>query len=417
MRYAIVCIDTRGGTQPYLALGLGLLRAGHDVLVIAPKNYAGFVSGRGLRFFGLDGDVRGLLESPEHAGVAEKGFLASHALMIRAAAEKVRGWTRDCLAACEGADVILGGVGGMLVGEGVAEKLGARFVQAHVQPVTPTSEFPGPLAPGWLSGFGGAVNRLSHAVTRQVLWQPLRPAVNAARRSVLGLPPAPFWGRVGSARCEGEAILYGYSPHVLPPPSDWGRRVHVTGYWFLDPEPSWQPPTALAEFLRDGPAPVVVGFGSMSSRDAEATAALVIEALGACGQRAILLSGWGGLGQSDLPGSALLLDAAPHGWLFPRAALAVHHGGAGTTGAALRAGIPSVVVPFAADQPFWGRLVEARRAGPRPIPRSKLTSGRLAAAITAGLGEGIRRQAARIGARVREEDGVRKAVEVLSATG
>jgi UDP:flavonoid glycosyltransferase YjiC (YdhE family) len=415
MRYAIVCIDTRGGLQPYLALGLGLARAGHDVVVVAPENYHGFVTARGLRFGALEGDVQGLMEGPAGAGVAEKGFVAAQRFVVRAAAERVRGWTRDCLAACAGADVILGGVGGMLVGEGVAEKVGARFVQAHVQPVTPTGDFPGPMAPGWLARLGRAGNRLSHALTRQVVWQPLRPAVDAARRHVLGLGPAPFWGRLGTARRDGEAVLYGYSRHVLPRPREWGPRVHVTGYWFLDPEPGWEPPAELAAFLAAGPPPVVVGFGSMSSRDPAGTTALVVEAVRACGRRAVLLAGWGGLRPAGLPDTVFPLDAAPHAWLFPRAALVVHHGGAGTTGAALRAGVPSVVVPFAADQPFWGRVVAARGAGPDPLPRKRLTAARLAAAIAAGLDEGVRREAAAIGERVRAEDGVAEAVRVLAA--
>ncbi|MGL5096456.1 MAG: glycosyltransferase, partial [Planctomycetia bacterium] len=302
MRFALVCNDTHGGIQPYVALGLGLQRAGHAVTLIAPRNFSAFVAARGLPFFALTGDVQAVMDSPEHAAVADKGFLAAHAFMIRKATELIHDWTRDCLTGCDGADVVVAGIGGMPIAEGAAEKLGARFVQAHLQPLTSTGAFPGALAPGWLCGLGGTVNQLTHSAGRQAKWQPLRPAVNAARRSVLNLPPAPFFGRIGKARRPRDRILYGFSRHVLPPPVDWGPRVDVTGYWFLDAPDDWRPPAALSEFLAAGPPPLVVGFGSMRGRDPAAMAELVVAAVTATGRRAVLLSGWGGLKAIDRHG-------------------------------------------------------------------------------------------------------------------
>ena len=152
-------------------------------------------------------------------------------------------------------------------------------------------------------------------------------------------------------------MLCGYSPHVIPVPRDWDDRHVVTGYWFLDEPEGWQPPEGLEEFLAAGEAPVYVGFGSMGDRDAERTTAVVIEALAELGRGAVLSSGWGGLSESDLPDGFFMVGSVPHSWLFPRVAAVVHHGGAGTTAAGVRAGIPAVVTPVLGDQPFWGRTL------------------------------------------------------------
>jgi sterol 3beta-glucosyltransferase len=172
----------------------------------------------------------------------------------------------------------------------------------------------------------------------------------------------------------------------------------------------------LLDFLADGPPPVSVGFGSMVEHEAESINQLVIDALRESGQRGILLGGWSELGSGDLPDFIFRLDAVPHDWLFPRVAAVVHHGGAGTTAAALRAGVPSVVVPWFGDQFFWGWRVGELGAGPKPISRNKLTSANLAGAIQQAVSdEAIKRKAAQLGQQVRREDGVRTAVKLIEA--
>ena len=170
----------------------------------------------------------------------------------------------------------------------------------------------------------------------------------------------------------------------------------------------------MKDFLEAGSPPVYIGFGSMSSREPEATTRLVIEALRRVGQRAILLSGWGGLQKTDLPDMVFMGESLPHAWLFPRVAAVVHHGGAGTTAAGLRAGVPSITVPFFGDQPFWGRRIAELGVGPEPIPRRRLTVERLASAIQQAVGDdGMRLRAAKLGARIRAEDGIAGAVEII----
>lgn len=416
MRAAIICIDTRGGIQPYLAVGVGLKKAGHDVVVIAPKNYKEFVESVGLECFGIDGDIQSLVKEPENADAIGGGLLASHLLMLSVVRSFLLPWMKECLVACKGADLILGGFGGMLMGEAIGEKLGIRFVQAHVQPITSTSEFPGLVTFEWLRNFKGWVNRLSHFLTCQVFWQPLRKSVNIARREVLDLPPARFWGNVGICPNPGDVVLYGYSPSLLPRPGDWPPGAHVTGYWTLDRSESWTPPPELVQFLEAGPKPIAIGFGSMSSGDADSTTHLVLDAAKKAGQRVVLLSGWGGMKSEDLPDFACLLETAPHAWLFPRCSLAVHHGGAGTTGAALRAGIPSIIIPFAADQPFWAWLLASKGLGTSPCIRKRLTSQKLAQAIESTLANpDMLERASELGKQIRQEDGVANAVAILES--
>ena len=210
-------------------------------------------------------------------------------------------------------------------------------------------------------------------------------------------------------------VLYAFSPRVVPPPPDWTPDVHVTGYWFLD-RPDYAPPPELVRFLEAGPPPIYVGFGSMAGADPERTSVAVLEALERAEQRGVVATGWGGLTARAVPPHVLVTDAVPHDWLFPRVRAVVHHGGAGTTAAGLRAGKPTVICPFAVDQPFWGGRVAALDAGPKPIPAQRLTAETLADAIRlAACDPFYGQRAAEVGAAIGQEDGVGRAVEVIEA--
>jgi sterol 3beta-glucosyltransferase len=195
----------------------------------------------------------------------------------------------------------------------------------------------------------------------------------------------------------------------------WSEHARVTGYWFLDHPPDWQPPADLVDFLESGPPPIYIGFGSLKSRGAEKAGRIVLDALRQSGHRGVIAIGGGGLSESDLPDEVFAVGSVPHDWLFPRMAAVVHHGGAGTTGAELRAGVPSVIVPVTNDQPFWGRRVRALGVGPAPIPRRRLTADRLARAICIAVtDESIRKRGAELGETIRAEDGVGNAVRIVN---
>ena len=205
---------------------------------------------------------------------------------------------------------------------------------------------------------------------------------------------------------------------MIPVPRDWDDSVHVTGYWFLDPPAGWEPPVDLVRFLHAGPPPVYVGFGSMVNRKPEEAADLALQALARTGQRGVLSSGWGGLKKEALPETVFMTGSVPHGWLFPQMAAVVHHGGVGTTAEGLRAGVPSVLTPFFGDQPFWGRRVLDLGVGPRAIPRRQLTADRLAEAIRCAVSDtAMRERAALLGERIRAEDGIARAAEVIEQDG
>jgi sterol 3beta-glucosyltransferase len=415
MRIAIIAPGSRGDVEPYVALGKGLKRAGNVVRLVTHRDFNVLVNAHGLDFWPLQVSVQSIAES---TGMRERlGNGSLLAVMPQMAQEAQRGalhLAEEGLAACREMDLVLAGIGGLFVGLALAEKLQLPMVQAYYAPFTPTQAYPSFLFPMLPSRLSGSLNRLSYHVAQQMMWQAFRPADSLARKRVLGLPAAPFWGPFDFARAQHYPVLYGYSPSVIPRPPDWGNHIHVTGYWFLDAEEDWSPPPALVDFLQAGPPPVYVGFGSMSSKKPEETAELILKALARTKQRGILLSGWGGLKVAESSDSVFMVDSVPFSWLFPRVTAVVHHGGAGTTAAGLRAGVPSVVIPFFGDQPFWGQRIAQLGVGPAPIPRRKLTVERLAQDIQQAVtDQAMRQRAAHLGARIQAEDGIARAVAVV----
>ena len=321
-------------------------------------------------------------------------------------------YARDLSAlASQPADLIVNQLPGGLYAYDLAEKLDVPMMAAAVMPLVPTGAQPMLAFPRWPSALPGYC-LFTHRLAYQLVWQAFRPTINRWRQEVLGLKKMPRRGIFCETR-ESIPVLNGFSGRVVPRPPDWGQQVHVTGYWF--PEDSeWQPPDDLLRFLDDGPPPVFAGFGSMPLRDADRVTDLVLEALRQSRQRAIVHAGWGGAGGRALPEWAYGLDYAPYGWLFPRMAALIHHGGSGTTGLGLRSGVPAVVVPFLFDQFYWGRRVAELGVGPAPVAFGKLSAGRLADAIQAATGDSeMRERARRLGIEIQGEDGLGAAVHVL----
>lgn len=414
MRLTIVTAGSRGDAQPYVALGCGFRRAGFDVTVATHEEFRGFVEAHGLRFRPIAGDPRELVHS--EAGqrwlASGKNVFAFIRELRRLGEPYIDRMLADFAAVADEADVLVCAPLTVPAWH-AAERRGIPTMMAMLQPFTPTRAFPAMGAPPRL-GLGGWGNLATHHLAQQLLWQPIKGRVNRWRRDTLGLPDEWRLGPGSRMHAQGVPILYGFSGRVVPRPADWPAHVHMTGWWTLDAPAGWQPPPSLARFLAEGPPPVYVGFGSMTPREAGALTDTVLRAAAQAGARVVMAHGWGGLGAGALPSWAMAIDEAPHAWLLPRMAAVVHHGGAGTTGAALRAGVPSVVVPLFADQPFWGERVRALGVGPAPIMRPALTIDRLARALDAALGDAaMRERAARLGLLLQAEDGVRAAVEIV----
>ena len=415
MRIAILALGSRGDVQPYIALGKGLKEAGHAVRLVTHQNFESLVKSQGLEFWNMRGNIQDVIDSPEMRDLLDKGnFIA---ITMRTAKEAERAavqWAEDSLVACQGTDLLITGIGSRFIGLALAEKLHLPLLQTYLVPFTPTKSFPSVLVPSNMPNLGGAFNRITHQLAQQMMWQGSRSSDTLARKQVLGLPPASLFGPKPVASTQALPTLYGFSPSVIPPPSDWSSDHQVTGFWFLDSSDGWTPPQDLMNFLEAGSPPVYIGFGSMTTRKPEETTDLVIKALKQTNQRAILASGWGGLQKTDLPASVFMIDSIPHSWLFSRVAAVVHHGGPGTTAAGVRAGVPSIVIPFFADQPYWGQRVADLGVGPDPIPRQKLTSERLAQAIqNATTDKAMRQRAVDLGLKIQTEDGIARAVEVI----
>jgi UDP:flavonoid glycosyltransferase YjiC (YdhE family) len=419
-RLAIIALGSRGDVQPFVALGLGLQAAGHTVKIAAAADYAELVAYYGLAFHSLVGQISTLLDP----AMVEQ-FLERAQNPLRAARNFVRQTNpiidrlmHDCWAACQDAEGLIVSTLGMYCGVHLAEKLNITCIVAHLHPFTPFSSdqhmfFP-PLPRG--VPLRSSYNWLTHALANHGFWQVLRRPLNRSRQGLLDmepLSPLALWGRLRGYR---PPTLYGYSA-IVAPPADGQAHRQITGYWFLDRAPRWQPPAELATFLSSGPAPIYIGFGSMMlGRDGDRITALIADALGRVGQRGILYRGWGELGRMRLPPSILAVDSIPHDWLFPQVRAVVHHGGAGVTAQALRAGVPAIVVPFLGDQHFWADRLAELGTGPEPIPRAQLSSARLAQAITNVIhSNSMRERAAEVGLRLKAERGVAGAVALIDS--
>ncbi|MEW6403132.1 MAG: glycosyltransferase [Chloroflexota bacterium] len=418
MRIAILTMGSRGDVQPFMALGAALRKAGHDVIIATHTTFEGAIRGLDLEFSPLEGDMRRLIESQSVQNVLSAGrnpisfvrrfICASEPLVIKT--------VQDMLMACKGADaIVLAGLG-FYGSYDVAEKLGIAPILAAVQPMQPTREFHNPFfptAPRWLP-FKGTYNRLSHIFFASLFWQLVRPLLNKARKEALDLPPAsrqPVFMRIDKQHI---LSLWGISPTVVPKPADWAKWHKVTGYWFLDTPVTWQPSDDLIDFLNAGDPPVYVGFGSMNGVDAENLTDIVKQALERAGRRGILAIGWGAMSASKSSNDVYIVDSVPHDWLFPKMAAVIHHGGAGTTAAGFRAGVPAIIIPFTGDQFFWADRAKKLGVGLTPCSRENLTTEKLYQAIRIVLtSEDIRVRAKSLGERIRQENGLIQAVRAI----
>jgi sterol 3beta-glucosyltransferase len=411
MKILILTIGTRGDVQPFVALGKGLKAAGHDVTICTAHTFEPLILEHGLRYAYMNDGIVRLMDTAEGKEAVESkgnafGLIATVKPILRQMMDEA--WK-----AAQGAQFIIYHPK-TLVGYHIAEKLNLPVVMSLPLPAyTPTREFTNPLF-GRNIRLGGFVNRLSYVVTR-LASAPYIDVINDWRKSV-GLPSrSRFASEIVLPNGQPMPTIYCYSSHVVPTPMDWPATTVATGYWFLDEEPNWQAPAELLDFLNAGEPPVYVGFGSIAGSDPEKKARIVLAALDQTGQRGILASGWGGLKTGSLLKDVLLIEQAPHAWLFPRVKAVVHHGGAGTTAAGLRAGKPTIICPFFGDQPFWGQRVYELGAGPKPIPQKNLTAEGLTAAIqTAVSNADMQHHAAALGEKIRAEDGVTQAVQFIT---
>ncbi|MGI5291882.1 glycosyltransferase [Nonomuraea polychroma] len=418
MKVLILTHGTRGDVQPYAALALALKRAGHEPVLGAPAAMASLATSHGIAFASLHDGPNTLMDDPDIRQAIDTNYRGLRgkkiALQVMRRSKPLMAKVFDDMAdvAEAGADLVVHAPG--IPAQHFAERLRVTAVPATLQPVwVPTRAFRNPMLPVRLPR---ALNRASYLPIKLLL-RSFGGIADDLRKRRLGLPRRRGRHDVLRRPDGGPVtVLQAFSRHVLPDGLDYPGWVHTTGFWFLPAPPDWVPSTELAAFLEAGQAPVYVGFGSMAGTDPERVGRVVAEAVQLAGVRAVLASGWGGIRMGDLPDTVFTLDQAPHDWLFPRMAAIVHHGGSGTTGAALAAGRPQVVCPFVADQPFWAARTHAAGVAPQPQPQRRLTPDGLAAAIRQATTDPAMTAAAEdLGERIRAEDGTGRAVKILES--
>jgi sterol 3beta-glucosyltransferase len=412
MHITILALGSHGDVLPFAVLGKGLRDAGHQVRIATMENFRGMVESRGLEFFPFRGDAQAILRGQAGLALAEsgtnvvKGLIETNKSFGALADEYTRALTE--LSHLK-TDLIINQL--PVFGDDFCEKMGVPFFSAGVIPLIRNRTFPIPLFPQW--NLGKWYNALSYRLAEQMAWQFFRKVINPWRVTVLGLRPKPFTGDFNHIYAE-TPVLAGFSEHVVPRPPDWGENVHMTGYWFPEEDSDWQPPDELSEFIQAGPPPIFVGFGSMPIRESQKVTQTIVDALQRSGQRGILSGGWGGLGEEDLPESIFQVGYVPYTWLLPRMVGSIVHGGSGSTASALRSGKPTLVIPFLMDQFFWGSRVFELGVGPRPIPFKKLTVENLMLAINEMVNDlEMRRKAVSLGEKIRSENGMARAVEII----
>lgn len=337
MHLTILTIGSRGDVQPFIALALGLREAGYTVRLATHANFEAEIRAYGLEFALIAGNpqeaIQGLTGQATLNSRNPIEFSRRFGEMLN---ETLESALTDSWNACQGTDSIITSSIAFW-GFDIAEALKVPCYLAALQPFTPTQSFPLCSTPQHLLNLGGFYNRLTYAALYQLVWQLIRHPVNSFRQSTLQLPKIPVWQTpLQRMQQQGIHFLHAFSPLVVPRPPDWSDNIHITGYWFLDTPPEFMPPEKLLNFLRDGSPPVYIGFGSMAERDPELTTEIALATLAKTKQRGILLTGWGGISNADLPDTIFKLESIPHDWLFPQMACVVHHGGAGTTAATFR---------------------------------------------------------------------------------
>ncbi len=374
LRVVLASVGTRGDVQPMVALARALAARGHVPLLLAPPNFAEWAASLGLAFQPIGPDVRALMASqpqllggnPWRAYRAVRDFFKDETPRMAS----------QLLDACRHAEALLWS-GGVLCAPAVAEHLqlpalGVLFSTCSV----PSGRHPPPTStrhgrPAW-------VNRLQWALLGALMWRPIGGPLNRQRQR-LGLPAL----SLGRQLFDGPALAMACDPLLFPPDPAWGGRIPSVGFVFFDDPAPLDP--ELSDWLDAGPPPVYIGFGSMSGAGPSRIEALIVEAVQSVGRRGLVGAGWAGLGGLALPPGWRRVGDVPHARLFPRVAVVVHHGGSGTTAAALRAGVPQVLLPLILDQYHHAHRLHQAGLTPRPVPMERISAAELAASINAAL--------------------------------
>ena len=416
MKISLLASGTRGDVQPFVALALALQRRGHDVRVAAAQGFADMVAQSGAQHVPLSADYEEIFQSEEGVRWLSVGNTFKLMQMLADMDRRIRPrMNRELLAASEGADAIVGNLVIENAAACIAEKLGVPLVLGYTMPVLPNGDFPSPFfAKRKLPG--RTMNRLTHSLLETVYWQTQKKIVNGWRAE-LGLPPTSVSMREKLWRA-GTPILHSYSTHIVPRPSDWSDANVMTGYWTMPEDVRMRacgtPSPELARWLYAGTPPVYLGYWRLPVTDKRAMLRLAVEVANTLSIRFVIGANWSEqeIAALRVPENVFVTRSVDHDWLFERCSATVHHGGAGTTAATLRAGLPMLIYPLCNDQPFWGRRITDLGVG-ACMPFERLTAERLAQALRDIQGDAVRARARKLGEALRREDGIAAAVRTI----
>lgn len=391
LNVALVTVGSRGDVQPMLALALALRRRGHTVRLGAPPDFRDWIAGHGFECSAVGREIKPFLTGPAFQGSSSARTRA----FWRFLREQIPMQVHDVRSLCEGADV-MAWAGVAFGAVSVAEKAGLPLLGVtYTTCMLPSDRHPSPDVsrrdlPAW-------VNRLTWRLGPPFAALVLDPAINRARAG-LGLPPMRFFDHF-----QGPWSIAA-DPVLLPPDPQWPPRIQPASFIYFDDDSQALDPD-LDAWLDDGEPPVFVGFGSMPTPHIERIERVLREAIGALGRRCLVAAGWAGLGGRDLPpGWCVAHGDLPHHRLFPRVAAVVHHGGSGTTAAALRAGVPQLILPLILDQHHHAHHLHLAGLGPKPVPMGRIDARQLADGLRYVLNQppDLRAQTA---ARLKQSDG------------
>ncbi|NGO73145.1 glycosyltransferase family 1 protein [Streptomyces sp. SB3404] len=396
---------SRGDVAPYTGLAHGLAQAGHELTVVTHAPFESLVARAGVGFVPLPVDPRAELESSRghalHRSATGAGKLVR---LVRMARELVGDMVPPLVRTARDSDLLLVSSSLAPLGYAIGGGMAVPSMGVYLQPLAPTREFC-PSVVGTRS-CGPLGNRLAGHAVNGVIDRIYADAVRHVVSAELGLPrrAARHFGSRARERARWP-VQHGFSPLVVRRPADWRPGLAVSGYWWPYDPPDARLPRRVRDFLEAGAPPVFVGLGSATVPDAGRLSAELVRALRAAGLRGVIQRGWAGLHADG--DDMLTVDEVPHALLFPRMAAVVHHAGAGTTAAGLRAGVPSVPVPVQFDAGFWAARLTALGVAPAAVPLRGLRADRLAAALVAAVRrQSYARRAADVAARLGKEDGV-----------
>lgn len=423
LKIVIQVVGSRGDVQPFVALGVGLMKHNHRVRLATHERFRSLVEAAGLEFFSIGGDPAQLMSYM----VRNPGLIPSMASLkageISEKRRMIASMLEGCWDSCIAADP---GTGRPFVADAIianppsfahmhcAEALGVPLHMMFTMPWSPTRAFPHPLA-----NFvrqpkdAGLANSVSYLLVEWMTWQGLGHVINNFRRK---LDLEPISRSMGPSLAHALRVphTYCWSQALVPKPADWPAQIDVCGFFFR-PSIRYSPSETLQKFLSTGTMPIYIGFGSIVLDNTAAVLSAVLEAVTNLGKRAIIAPGWSGMKDPRHRDVFWLEDDCPHEWLFQHVSTVVHHGGAGTTACGLRNAKPTVIIPFFGDQAFWGARVAAAGVGPEPVPHKRLTASKLSAAIRFCDSDLVRRAAEETRAQIEREDGVEAAIRSFHA--